>query len=204
MTTSTLSIPKPVTDLAAYGNYLSSMLPRYIHKTTLYKDELSIHVVPSALIPTMTFLRDHCRCLFRSLMDISGVDYPKRSHRFELCYHLLSVQNGIRIRLKTFASETSTVPSISQLFPSANFHERENWDMFGILFEGHPDLRRILTDYGFRGHPFRKDFPLTGYTELRYDEEKKRIVIEPLEMTQEYRRFHLANAWEQVPNTTIK
>jgi NADH dehydrogenase (ubiquinone) Fe-S protein 3 len=188
------------TDLSHYGSYLASMLPKYIQRVTLYKDELSLHVSPSGLIPVMTFLRDHSKCLFRSLMDISGVDYPKREYRFEMNYHLLSVEYNRRIRVKTFASETSGIPSMTCLFPSANFHERENWDMFGVLFEGHPDLRRILTDYGFQGHPFRKDFPLTGYTEVRYDEEKKRVVIEPLEMTQEYRRFHLSNAWEQVPN----
>lgn len=195
--------PHPV-DLKSYGEYLVQLMPRYIQRVSLYKDELTLYCSPCSLIPLMTFLRDHSNCHYKSLMDIAGVDYPTRSSaRFEVVYHLLSIRYNARLRVKTYASETSSVPSLTGLFSSANWFEREVWDMFGILFSGHPDLRRILTDYGFEGHPFRKDFPLTGYTEVRYDDEKKRVIVEPLEMTQEYRKFDLGSPWEQVPSKNV-
>lgn len=128
-------------------------------------------------------------------MDIAGVDYPSRPHRFDVVYNLLSVRYGTRIRVKTYASETSPVPSVAELYPGANWYEREAWDMYGIFFSGHPDLRRILTDYGFEGFPLRKDFPLTGYVEVRYDDEKKRVVAEPLELAQAFRSFDSASPW---------
>lgn len=131
-------------------------------------------------------------------MDISGADYPTRSQRFEVVYHLLSVQYNARIRVKTYADEVHPVPSATSVFRSADWYEREIWDMYGVFFIGHPDLRRILTDYGFEGHPLRKDFPLTGYTEVRYDEEKKRVVSEPLQLTQVFRNFEANSPWEQV------
>ncbi len=128
-------------------------------------------------------------------MDIAGVDYPTRENRFEVVYNLLSVRYNNRIRVKTYASEVNPVPSVSSLYPGANWFEREAWDMYGIFFTGHPDLRRILTDYGFEGYPLRKDFPLTGYVEVRYDDEKKRVVAEPLELAQQFRSFDNASPW---------
>lgn len=132
------------------------------------------------------------------MTDITAVDYPTRDQRFEVVYNLLSVRHNSRIRVKTYADEATPVPSITGLYDGANWYEREVYDLFGVFFTGHPDLRRIMTDYGFDGHPLRKDFPLTGYTEIRYDEEKKRIVVEPLELTQAFRNFEMNPSWEQV------
>lgn len=143
------------------------------------------------------FLRDHTSAQFTSLADITAVDFPTRANRFEVVYHLLSLVHNSRIRVKTYANETTAIPSIVGLYNGANWFERETYDMFGIFFSGHPDLRRILTDYGFEGHPLRKDFPLTGYVEVRYDDEKKRVVAEPLELTQAFRNFEYSSAWEQ-------
>lgn len=173
-------------------------LPRYIQQFSVYKDEITLHVAPSGVIPVMSFLRDHTLTQYKSLMDISGADYPSRSQRFEVVYHLLSIRNNARLRVKTYADEVTPVPSVTGLFRSADWFEREAWDMFGIFFVGHPDLRRILTDYGFEGHPLRKDFPLTGYTEVRWDEEKKRVVSEPVQLMQAHRNFDSVSPWEQV------
>lgn len=181
-----------------YGSWVLSVLPRFIQQFSVYKDELTFYVAPAGLIPTMTFLRDHTLTQFKVLMDISGADYPTRSQRFEVNYHLLSIRNNARIRVKTYADEVTPVPTVTNLFRSADWFEREAWDMYGIFFAGHPDLRRILTDYGFEGHPLRKDFPLTGYTEVRWDEEKKRVVYEPVQLMQAHRNFEPASAWEQV------
>jgi NADH dehydrogenase (ubiquinone) Fe-S protein 3 len=142
---------------------------------------------------------DNTAAEFTQVSDITAVDFPTRDQRFEVVYNLLSVRHNSRIRVKTYADETTPVPSITSLFEGANWYEREVYDMFGVFFVGHPDLRRIMTDYGFEGHPLRKDFPLTGYTEIRWDEEKKRIVTEPLELTQAFRNFEGgSSAWEQV------
>jgi len=157
----------------------------------VWKDELTIYIPPSGVIPVFTFLKNHTAAEFTSVMDIAGVDYPTRDARFEIVYNLLSVRHNSRIRVKTYADEASPVPSITGLFDGANWYEREVYDLFGVFFVGHPDLRRILTDYGFEGHPLRKDFPLTGYTEIRFDEEKKRIVVEPLELSQAFRNFEV-------------
>lgn len=185
--------------LHEFGSYLTSCLPKFIQQYSIYKDELTLYVHPSAIVPVMTFLRDHSNCQYKAVMDICGADYPSRSKRFEVVYHLLSVKHNSRIRVKTYADEVSPVPSVSGLFRGADWYEREAWDMYGIFFTGHPDLRRILTDYGFEGHPLRKDFPLTGYTEVRYDEEKKRVVSEPLQLSQAFRNFEGAlSPWEQV------
>jgi len=185
--------------LQEYGAWILASLPKYIQQTSVYKDELTLYVAPSAIIPVMTFLRDHTNTQYKQVMDICGVDYPTRSKRFEVVYHLLSVKHNSRIRVKTYADEVSPVPSIVGLFAGADWYEREAWDLYGIFFSGHPDLRRILTDYGFEGHPLRKDFPLTGYTEVRYDEEKKRVVSEPLQLTQAFRNFEGATSpWEQI------
>jgi len=177
-------------------------LPKHIQQFSVDKDELTIYIPPPAVVPVLTFLRDHSQCQFKSLVDISGVDYPERDKRFEVVYHLLSFRYGGRIRVKTYAGEADAVPSATSLFSGADWYEREAWDLYGIFFSGHPDLRRILTDYGFEGHPLRKDFPLTGYTEVRYDEEKKRVVYEPLQLTQAFRNFEASSPWEMVGEGT--
>lgn len=182
-----------------YGAWLMSSLPKYVQQFSVWKDELTIYISPSGVIPVFTFLKYNTAAEFTQVSDITAVDFPTRDQRFEVVYNLLSVRHNSRIRVKTYADEASPVPSIVSLFDGANWFEREVYDMFGVFFLGHPDLRRILTDYGFEGHPLRKDFPLTGYTEIRYDEEKKRIVTEPLELTQAFRNFEGgSSAWEQL------
>ena len=158
--------------------------------------ELTVTTTLSALTEVVAFLKADSGCRFTTLVDITAVDHPERPARFDVVYHFLSMYTNARLRLKAEASETDMVPSISGLHPSANWLERETFDMFGILFSGHPDLRRILTDYGFRGHPLRKDFPTTGYTEVRYDEALKRVVYEPVKLVQEYRQFDFMSPWE--------
>ncbi|KAJ5923359.1 hypothetical protein N7454_008604 [Penicillium verhagenii] len=175
--------------LHTYGQYIMSCLPKYVQQFTVWKDELTVY----------TPLPNHTSAEFTQISDITAVDFPTRDQRFEVVYNLLSVRFNSRIRVKTYADEATPVPSVTGLFEGALWYEREVYDMFGVFFSGHPDLRRIMTDYGFDGHPLRKDFPLTGYTELRYDEEKKRIVIEPLELTQAFRNFESGStAWEPV------
>ena len=176
-----------------------SCLPKYVQQFSVWKDELIINTAPSGLLPVMNFLKSHTAAEYTMVSDITAVDFPTKDQRFEVVYNLLSVRYNSRIRVKTYADEATPVPSITGLFEGALWYEREVYDMFGVFFTGHPDLRRIMTDYGFDGHPLRKDFPLTGYTELRYDEEKKRIVIEPLELTQAFRNFESGTtAWEPV------
>ncbi|ODV90333.1 hypothetical protein CANCADRAFT_105673 [Tortispora caseinolytica NRRL Y-17796] len=183
----------------AYGRYLMSMMPKFIQSFSVWKDELTLYVPPTGIIPLMYFLRDHASTQFTTVMDITGVDYPGRQFRFEVVYNLLSVRHNSRIRVKTYASESSPVPSVCEIFEGANWYERETYDMFGVLFVNHPDLRRIMTDYGFEGHPLRKDFPIHGYVELRYDEDKRRILYEPVQMTQAFRNFSAGStAWEPV------
>ncbi|WP_171184873.1 NADH-quinone oxidoreductase subunit C [Ruegeria sp. HKCCC2117] len=159
-------------------------------------DELNVDVAPSNLVEFVEFLKTDRPCQFSSLVDITGVDYPERAKRFDVVYHFLSMYQNQRIRLRVSIREEDMVPSIVDVHPSANWFEREVFDMFGILFSGHPDLRRILTDYGFRGYPLRKDFPTTGYTEVRYDEAQKRVVYEPVSLVQEYRQFDFMSPWE--------
>lgn len=186
-------------ELHHFGKYIMASLPKYIQQFSVWKDELTIYVAPSALRPVMIYLKNHTAAQFKSAMDVTAADYPSRTNRFDVVYNMLSVRHNSRIRVKTYANETSAVPSIVPLFEGANWFERETYDLFGIFFEGHPDLRRIMTDYGFEGHPLRKDFPTTGYTEVRYDEEKKRVVYEPLELTQAWRNFTVGSSvWEQV------
>jgi NADH-quinone oxidoreductase subunit C len=158
--------------------------------------ELTMKVAPSSLVRFVEFLRDDSTAKFSTLVDITAVDHPSRETRFDVVYHFLSMYRNHRIRLKVAAREDEMVPSIIGVHPSANWFEREVFDMFGILFSGHPDLRRILTDYGFRGYPLRKDFPTTGYTEVRYDEAQKRVVYEPVKLVQEYRQFDFMSPWE--------
>ncbi|RKF61629.1 NADH-ubiquinone oxidoreductase 30.4 kDa subunit, mitochondrial [Erysiphe neolycopersici] len=182
-----------------YGSWLMSCLPKYVQQFSVWKDELVIYISPSGVIPVFSFLKYNTAAEFTQVTDITAVDFPNRNQRFEVVYNLLSVRHNSRIRVKTYADEVSPVPSITSLYDGANWYEREVYDLFGVFFVGHPDLRRIMTDYGFDGHPLRKDFPLTGYTEIRYDEEKKRIVVEPLELTQAFRNFEGgSSAWEQV------
>ena len=186
-------------DLHTYGQYLLSCLPKYIQQFSVWKDELTLYIPPSGVIPVMSFLKYHTAAEYTMIADITAVDYPTRDQRFEVVYNLLSVRHNSRIRVKTYADEATPVPSVTSLYDGANWYEREVYDLFGVFFTGHPDLRRIMTDYGFDGHPLRKDFPLTGYTEIRYDEEKKRIVQEPLELTQAFRNFEGgSSAWEQI------
>jgi len=158
--------------------------------------ELTIEVTPTALTAFVEFLKADSNCRFSTLVDITAVDYPERAKRFDVVYHFLSMYTNQRVRLRVAVREDEIVPSITKIHPSANWFEREVFDMFGILFSGHPDLRRILTDYGFRGYPLRKDFPTTGYTEVRYDEAQKRVVYEPVKLTQEYRQFDFMSPWE--------
>jgi NADH-quinone oxidoreductase subunit C len=158
--------------------------------------ELTLEVVPERLESLVEFLRTDSACRFTSLVDITAVDHPERAERFDLVYHFLSMYQNQRIRLKMAIGEEEMVPSLTGVHPSANWFEREVFDMFGILFSNHPDLRRILTDYGFRGFPLRKDFPTTGYTEVRYDEAQKRVVYEPVKLVQEYRQFDFMSPWE--------
>ena len=158
--------------------------------------ELNMDVAPSSMLGLVDFLKSDHSCRLSSLVDITAVDYPGRDKRFEVVYHLLSMYQNHRVRLRMSVREQDIVASITDVHPSANWFEREVFDMFGILFSGHPDLRRLLTDYGFRGHPLRKDFPTTGYTELRYDEVEKRVVYEPVSLVQQYRQFDFMSPWE--------
>jgi NADH-quinone oxidoreductase subunit C len=158
--------------------------------------ELTVSIRREALADVLKALRDDSELRFAQLMDIAGVDYPERPERFEVNYHLLSLKHNRRVRVKLTANEDQAVPSVTGLWPVAGWFEREVWDMYGVLFDGNPDLRRILTDYGFSGHPFRKDFPLSGYVELRYSEEHKRVVYEPVKLAQDFRAFDFLSPWE--------
>ena len=159
-------------------------------------DQLVAIVEKEDIAKLLIFLRDDVNCQFKQLMDICGVDYPERPQRFEVVYNLLSLVHNNRVTVKVMLDDNSSIPSVSKVFSSADWWEREIWDLFGIFFSGHPDLRRILTDYGFDGHPLRKDFPLTGYVEVRYDDAQKRVVYEPVKLTQEYRDFDFLSPWE--------
>jgi NADH-quinone oxidoreductase subunit C len=183
-------------DLQELGEHIETKRADCVLSWEVALDELTLTIAPSSLVSLVEFLRDDRRCRFTTLVDITGVDYPERDARFDIVYHFLSMRQNQRIRLKLAAREDDTVPSITGVHPSANWFEREVFDMFGVLFSGHPDLRRILTDYGFRGHPLRKDFPTTGYVEVRYDEEAKRVVYEPVKLVQEYRLFDFMSPWE--------
>ena len=163
---------------------------------SIARGELTIVVPAAHIVKVLTFLRDEPTLLFKELVDLCGVDWPEREQRFDVVYHLLSLHHNMRIRVKVRTDELTPVPSVVSVYPTAGWFEREAWDMYGILFEGHPDLRRLLTDYGFDGHPLRKDFPLTGYVELRYDEEQKRVIYEPEKLRQDFRTFDFLSPWE--------
>src|SRR5579859_3321840 len=178
------------------GDYLSSALAQDVLSWEVAKGELMVTVRSAAITKVMAFLRDDSNCQFKQLMDICGVDYPGREQRFQIVYNMLSLKHNQRIRVKLDTDEETSVPSVVALFSSAGWYEREVWDMFGVIFDGNPDLRRILTDYGFQGHPLRKDFPLTGYVEVRYDDDQKRVVYEPVKLTQDFRNFDFMSPWE--------
>ena len=180
------------------SSHIDAKLPGAILERTIALGELTLAVAPADIVRVLTALRDDTQCLFEVLIDICGVDYPEREKRFDVVYHLLSPRRNQRIRIKCAADEDTAVPSAVDVFPAANWFEREAYDMYGILFSGHPDLRRLLTDYGFQGHPLRKDFPLTGYVEVRYDDAQKRVVYEPVKLTQEFRSFDFMSPWEGV------
>jgi NADH-quinone oxidoreductase subunit C len=158
--------------------------------------ELNVQTEPAKIIDVLTFLRDDAECRFVCFIDICGADYPEREMRFDVVYHLLSPYKNTRVRVKLQTDEATSVPSAIPVFAGANWYERETFDLYGVTFEGHPDLRRILTDYGFQGHPLRKDFPVTGHVEVRYDDEKKRVVYEPVKLAQEMRQFDYLSPWE--------
>lgn len=182
--------------LQELGEYLLASLPNDALRFQISRDELTLWVAPASIVRVMTFLRDDGNCLFKMLIDVCGVDYPERDERFEVVYHLLSLKHNRRLRVKLATGEEQPVPSIAGVFNAAGWFEREAWDLYGIYFADHPDLRRLLTDYGFEGHPLRKDFPLTGYVEVRYDNEQKRVVYEPVKLTQEFRTFDFESPWE--------
>ncbi len=178
------------------GTHLESKRPDCVLGWEIAHDELTVTVQPSSIPDFVDLLKTDPTCRFTTLIDLTAVDYPGREERFDVVYHFLSMYQNQRIRIRAHIHEDSMVPSITEIHPSANWFEREVFDMFGILFSGHPDLRRLLTDYGFRGHPLRKDFPTTGYTEVRYDEVQKRVVYEPVKLVQEYRQFDFMSPWE--------
>jgi len=168
--------------------------------------ELSFNIEHTNIVKTLKFLRDEPLLSFTQLIDLCGIDWPEKKERFQVAYNLLSMNNNSRIRVKSFTNNNNSLPSITKLFPSSDWYEREAFDLFGINFEGHKNLRRLLTDYGFEGYPLRKDFPLTGYVEVKYDEEKKRVIYKPVELEQEYRNFDFESPWEGVeyPDEALK
>ena len=178
------------------GAHLSAKRPDAVLSASVTHGELTVTVPLSQLEGLVEYLKTDPACRFTTLVDITAIDHPERPARFEMVYHFLSMYQNHRIRLKVAVRSDDMVPSIHTIHPAANWFEREVFDMFGILFSGHPDLRRILTDYGFRGHPLRKDFPTTGYTEVRYDDAQKRVVYEPVSLVQEYRQFDFMSPWE--------
>lgn len=189
------------TTVSEFGQYVLDCLPKYVQEVQVTAgNELEILIAPSGIIPVLTFLKDHINAQYTNISDLCAMDVLSRECRFEVIYNLLSIRYNTRIRVKTYTDELTPLDSACAVFKGADWYEREVWDMYGVFFADHPDLRRILTDYGFEGHPFRKDFPLTGYVECRYDDEEKRVVVEPVELAQEFRKFDLSAPWEQFPN----
>ena len=182
--------------LRELGDYISQALREEVIDSAVALGELTVRIRRPAVCRVMTFLRDDTNCLCKCLMDVCGVDYPDRDERFEVVYNLLSLKHNLRIRVTLSCDAETPVPSVTSIFSAAGWWEREAWDLFGIYFSDHADLRRILTDYGFEGHPLRKDFPLTGHVEMRYDEVQKRVVYEPVSLPQEYRGFDFISPWE--------
>jgi NADH-quinone oxidoreductase subunit C len=178
------------------GQHIARALPV---TPAVTRGELTVTCEPDQILPLLHFLRDDADCAFSILIDICGVDWPQRAKRFDVVYHLLSITKNQRVRVKTELGESEPIASAVGAYPAANWFERETFDMYGIQFVDHPDLRRLLTDYGFSGYPLRKDFPLTGYTEVRYDEELKRVVYQPVQLVQEFRDFDFMSPWEGAP-----
>ena len=182
--------------LDTLGQIIVGALPGVATGYTVAFGQLSVYVAADRIVEAARFLRDDPRCRFVNITDVTAVDYPSREQRFEVVYHFLSPTLNTRIRLKLAAGETTQVPSLIEVFPGADWFERETYDLYGVIFVGHPDMRRLLTDYGFDGHPLRKDFPTTGFVEVRYDDAEKRVVYEPVRLTQEFRRFDFLSPWE--------
>jgi NADH-quinone oxidoreductase subunit C len=191
-----MGMSEQIEALKELGEHISVSQPDAVRKYVVAYGELTIYAERDAIVSLLEFLARDQLCMFEMLIDVCGVDYPERSQRFEVVYHLLSMRMNQRIRVKISTDEETAVPTVTELHPTANWFERETFDMYGVRFAGHPDLRRILTDYGFEGYPLRKDFPLTGYTEVRYDDLEKRVVYEPVQLTQEYRNFDFLSPWE--------
>ena len=189
--------------LQELGRHIEVSLPDAVRSVEILLGELIIRIEPSKVVKVMTFLRDDTNCRFQQMMDLTAADYPDRAERFDVIYNLLSLRHNQRIRVKLSTDEDTPVPSITGVYTVANWFEREIWDLFGVFFSDHPDLRRILTDYGFEGHPMRKDFPLTGYVEMRYDDEQKRVVYEPVKLTQDFRSFDFLSPWEGMTNVML-
>jgi len=185
-----------VQTLQDLGEHIAAALPNHVLQTEVAHGELMITVPRAAIVTVLRFLRDDVNLQFKQMMDVCGVDYPDREERFDVVYNLLSLTQNQRVRVKVQTSENVPVPSVTSVFSAANWWERETWDLMGILFSEHPDLRRIMTDYGFEGHPLRKDFPVTGYVEVRYDDDQKRVVYEPVRLQQEFRSFDFLSPWE--------
>ena len=190
------SNPEADAALADLGDLIQTAQADAVRSTSVAYGDLTVTAIADRVVELIKFLRDHPSCQFTTLVDLCGVDHPEREKRFEVVYHLLSMPLNQRLRVKASVREDEVVPSLVGVYPSANWFEREAFDMYGVIFAGHPDLRRILTDYGFRGYPLRKDFPTTGYVEVRYDEAAKRVVYEPVKLVQDYRLFDFMSPWE--------
>jgi NADH-quinone oxidoreductase subunit C len=182
--------------LEKLGELIAGALPGSVLGRRVAYGELTITALASEIVKVVTFLCDDERCQFWNIVDVTAVDWPGRERRFDVVYHFLSPKQNHRLRVKVEVEEGASVPSVIDVFPGANWYERETYDLYGIVFTGHPDMRRLLTDYGFEGHPLRKDFPLTGFVEVRYDDEQKRVVNEPVRLTQEFRNFDFLSPWE--------
>jgi NADH-quinone oxidoreductase subunit C len=193
----------PVTVTTEFHDAVNAALGADVLTSVVEHSQLIVTVPAASIVSVMTKLRDDPQFLFEQLIDVCGVDYPDRPQRFEVVYALLSVSLNHRVRVKVATDEDTPVPSVVGVYPSANWFERETWDLYGVFFSDHPDLRRILTDYGFDGHPLRKDFPLTGYVELRYDPDQRRVVYEPVKLTQDFRTFDFASPWEAITDIQL-
>src|ERR1700759_1159743 len=187
-----------MSDLAALSEQMSGALPGAITESKLAVGELTVTVEASRVLEVLTWCQGPGD--FKILVDVCGVDWPQRAKRFDVVYHLLSMTKNARVRIKAQVGEGESIASVADIYPTAGWFERETFDMYGVPFEGHPDMRRILTDYGFSGYPLRKDFPLTGYVELRYDDELKRVVYQPVKLVQEFRDFDFMSPWEGAPH----
>ena len=179
-------------------NNLIKLIPNFLINIKIHRNEIFIYTDLKNIVPLISFLKNHYSCQYTVITDITAVDYPNKKKRFTMVYNLLSIVHNSRITIYVDIEETSQVESLTSIYKGADWYEREVWDMFGIYFKNHPDLRRILTDYGFQGFPLRKDFPLTGYLELRYDDSEKRLITEPVELSQSFRKYSFTSPWEQI------